>query len=106
VALLDSVRAERANAEREAGSEIRTAREAVAATARALAYARQSAERANEVLGITDIVFREGATTNIEVLDAQRQARDADTQAAVAEDALRRARLDLLVALGRFPAGN
>jgi outer membrane protein TolC len=105
-ALVDSVRAERADAERRAGSEIRTAREAVAASSRALAHARESAERANEVLGITDIVFREGATTNIEVVDAQRQARDAETQAAVAEDALRRARLDLLVALGRFPAGN
>jgi outer membrane protein TolC len=105
-ALVDSVRAERTNAERQAGSEIRTAREAVAASLRALVHARQSADYANEVLGITDVVFREGASTNIEVLDAQRQARDAETQAVVAEDSLRRARLDLLVALGRFPAGN
>jgi outer membrane protein TolC len=105
-ALVDSVRAERINAERLAGSEIRTAREAVAASLRAVAHARQSADFANEVLGITDVVFREGASTNIEVLDAQRQARDAETQAVVAEDSLRRARLDLLVALGRFPAGN
>ena len=36
-------------------------------------------------------------------LDAQRSARDADTAATVAEDAVRRARLDLLVATGRFP---
>ena len=46
---------------------------------------------------------RSGATTNIEVIDAQREARDAETAAALAEDAVRRARLDLLVALGRFP---
>jgi outer membrane protein TolC len=102
-ALVDVVRAERTNAERQARSEIRTAREAVAATERALVHARQSAEQANEVVRITDIAFREGATTNIEVIDAQRRARDAETTAAIAEDAVRRARLDLLVATGRFP---
>ena len=102
-ALVDVVRAERADAERQARSEIRTAREAVAATERALAYARRAAEQANEVVGITDIAFREGATTNIEVIDAQRGARDAETAAAIAEDAVRRARLELLVATGRFP---
>lgn len=102
-ALVDVVRTERANAERQARSEIRTAREAVAATERALAHARRAAEQANEVVRITDIAFREGATTNIEVIDAQRQARDAETAAAIAEDAVRRARLELLVATGRFP---
>jgi outer membrane protein TolC len=102
-ALVDVVRAERTNTERQARSEIRTAREAIAATERALVHARQSAEQANEVVRITDIAFREGATTNIEVIDAQRRARDAETTAAVAEDAVRRAQLDLLVATGRFP---
>ena len=52
---------------------------------------------------ITDVAFREGASTNIEVVDAQRQARDVETQAAITEDALKRAQLDLLVAFGRFP---
>ena len=102
-ALVDVVRAERAGAERQARSEIRTAREAVAATERALGHARRAAEQANEVLRITDIAFREGATTNIEVVDAQRGARDAETAAAMAEDAVRRARLERLVATGRFP---
>jgi len=102
-ALVDVVRAERLNAERQAGSEIRTAREAVAATERALQHARAAAEQANEVVRITDVAFREGATTNIEVIDAQRRARDAETAAAIAEDAVRRARLELLVATGRFP---
>lgn len=102
-ALVASVRAERTNAERQAQAEIRTAREAVAATQRGLDYARQAAEQANEVVRITDLVFREGATTNIEVLDAQRRALDAETAAAIAEDAARRARLELLVATGRFP---
>ena len=102
-ALVDIVRAERASAERQASSEIRTAREAIQATERALGYARQAAVQANEVVRITDIAFREGATTNIEVIDAQRRARDAETAAAIAEDAVRRARLELLVATGRFP---
>jgi outer membrane protein TolC len=102
-AFVDVVRAQRLNAERQASSEIRTAREAVAATERALQYARTAAQQANEVVQITDIAFREGATTNIEVIDAQRRARDAETAAAIAEDAVRRARLELLVATGRFP---
>ena len=52
---------------------------------------------------ITDVAFRAGATTNLEVIDAQRRARDAETAAAIAEDRERQARLDLLVALGLFP---
>jgi outer membrane protein TolC len=102
-AQVDVVRAQRLDAERRAESEIRTAREAVAATERALQFARAAAQQANEVVQITDIAFREGATTNIEVIDAQRRARDAETAAAIAEDAVRRARLELLVATGRFP---
>ena len=102
-AFVDVVRAERQNAERQANSEIRTAREAVAATERALRYAGAAAEQANEVVRITDVAFREGATTNIEVIDAQRRARDAETAAAIVEDAVRRAKLELLVATGRFP---
>ena len=47
--------------------------------------------------------FRAGAATNIEVIDAERTARDTDTAVAVAEDLLRRSRLDLLTALGEFP---
>jgi outer membrane protein TolC len=44
-----------------------------------------------------------GATTNIELIDAQRSARDRETLATIAENALQHARLRLLVALGRFP---
>jgi outer membrane protein TolC len=54
-------------------------------------------------VNITNISFRAGAATNIEVIDAERSARDTDTAVAVAEDQLRRARLELLNALGRFP---
>jgi HAE1 family hydrophobic/amphiphilic exporter-1 len=87
----------------QARSEVRVAREAVSYLERAHASARQSAETANEVLKITIIAFDAGSTTNIEVIDAQRAARDQEAVAALAEDAVRQARLELLVALGLFP---
>lgn len=88
---------------RQARSEVRAAFEAVERSERVLASTRAAADQAGEVLRITGISFRAGATTNIELIDAQRRARDADTAVAVAEDGVRRARLDLLAALGRFP---
>lgn len=84
-------------------SELRNAQAAVESTERAVANARLAAQHASDVVRITDIAFRAGATTNLELIDAQRTARDADTAAAQAEDRVRRARLDLLVALGQFP---
>ena len=82
---------------------MRTAREAIASAERVLASARAAADQAQQVVDIVNVSFRAGAATNIEVIDAERRARDADTAVAVAEDTLRRARLDLLTALGRFP---
>jgi outer membrane protein len=90
-------------AAREAASDIRAGYEGVRRTERVLEATRAAAAQAAQVLEITSISFRAGATTNIEVVDAQRRARDADTAVAVAEDNLRQARLDLLNALGRFP---
>jgi len=87
----------------QARSEVRIARAAVEAQDRALARAREAAQHANEVLKITIIAFDAGSTTNIEVIDAQRSVRDLETAVAQAEDARRQARLELLVALGRFP---
>lgn len=86
-----------------AKAELRSAQAAVESTERALSQARLASTHAADVLRITDIAFRAGATTNIELIDAQRRARDADTAAAQAEDRVRQARLELLVALGRFP---
>jgi outer membrane protein TolC len=86
-----------------ARSELRAAYATVESTQRGLESARLAAKHAAEVVRITDIAFRAGATTNLEVIDAQRRARDTDTAATVAEDFVRLARLDLLVALGRFP---
>jgi outer membrane protein TolC len=87
----------------QARSEVRLAQETVRSNQRAFESLRSAAQQAVEVLKITTFAFEAGATTNLEVIDAQRQARDADSSAAVAEDTLRRAQLDLLTALGRFP---
>jgi outer membrane protein TolC len=87
----------------EARSEVRLAQEAVRSTERIVAAMRQAAESAGEALRITELAYRAGATTNIEVVQAQQAARNGEIEAAVAEDRLRQARLDLLVALGRFP---
>ena len=102
-AALDVSRANLARALTEARSEVRTARESILSAERFLASARAAAEQAQQVVDIVNISFRAGGATNIEVVDAERVARDADNAVAVSEDSLRRARLDLLTALGRFP---
>ena len=88
---------------REAKAEVRRAYESLRRGERALESARAAAEQAAQVLQITEFSFKAGAATNLDVIDAQRRARDADTAVAVAEDNVRRSRLDLLAALGRFP---
>ena len=102
-AAVEESRAALARADTQARSEVRAAREAIASAERGLASARAAADQAQQVVEITNISFRAGAATNIEVIDAERTARDNDLAGAVAEDRLRRARLELLNALGRFP---
>ena len=87
----------------QARSEVRAAEDALASLSRSLTLAQSAVTQATSVLQITTTAFEVGATTNIEVVDAQRALRDAETAVAVVEDAARRARLDLLVAMGRFP---
>jgi outer membrane protein TolC len=89
--------------ETEARSQVRVAQEAVARAERFVTSSRQAADNAGEALRITEIAYRAGATTNIEVVQAQQIARQTDLEAEVAEDRLRQSRLDLLVALGQFP---
>lgn len=62
-----------------------------------------AAALAHEALKIANLRYHEGATTNIDVVDAERQARDTDLAAAAAEDNERQVRLDLLAATGQFP---
>ena len=100
---VDVARATRVGATTSATSEVRMAREAIASADRELVTRRAAAAQAQEVVDIVNISFRAGASTNIEVIDAERRARDADLEVVLTEDALRRARLDLRTALGLFP---
>lgn len=96
----------RANVEgtlRQAQSEVRTAFEAVFRADKGLIAAREAARLAQRALELASIAYQAGATTNLEVIDASRRARDAETAAVQTEDVARQARLDLLVASGRFP---
>ena len=88
---------------RQARSDVRVAFEEIQRADIALDQAEQSSAFAKRALELANIAYRAGATTNLEVIDAERQARDAESQAAIAEDAARQARLDLLSASGRFP---
>ena len=69
----------------------------------ALVAATNAARLAQSALELATTAYQAGATTNLEVIDAFRRARDAETTAAVAEDGARQARVDLLAASGRFP---
>jgi outer membrane protein TolC len=88
---------------RQARSDVRTAFEEVRRADGALASSQKAADLARSALELAEIAYRGGAATNIEVIDAERTARDAETAVAVAEDGAREARLDLLAATGRFP---
>ena len=75
---------------------VRNADESLQSARAAVAAAIMAASLANKA-------YTAGASTNLEVIDAERVARDAESQAALAEDGARQARLDLLVATGAFP---
>jgi outer membrane protein TolC len=88
---------------RQARSDVRTAFDAVKRSDEAVFSARNAAKLAHEALEMTNLAYREGATNDLEVVDAEQRSRNADTAALVAEDAARQARVDLLSASGRFP---
>lgn len=100
---LETVRIAEDAATRQARSEVRTAKDGLDAAERALGFARDAASQAHQVVEMVLVSFRVGASTNIEVIDAERVARDADTSVALADHDVRQARLNLLVALGLFP---
>jgi outer membrane protein TolC len=91
------------NGERQARSDVRTAFDSLNRAERALADARSAANLAKQALDLSTISYEAGASTNIEVIDAQRVSRDADSAVVLAENAQRQALFDLLVASGRLP---
>ncbi|WP_248341414.1 TolC family protein [Anaeromyxobacter paludicola] len=102
-ALADEARTQLDGLLRQARSDVRVSFEALQHAEQALVAARRAAERANLTLQLATTSYRAGATTNIDVVDAEQRARDADTAAVQAEDAVRQSRLDLLAATGHFP---
>jgi outer membrane protein TolC len=88
---------------RQARADVRIAFDAMRLADEALIGAREAAQLSREALELAELAYRSGATSNIEVVDAERRAHETETASAVAEDASRQARLDLLEACGRFP---
>jgi outer membrane protein TolC len=102
-AILDEARIAFDGALRQARSEVRTAFDEVRRYDVGLRASHDAARLAEEALQMTTAAYRAGATNDLDVLDAERRFRDAQTAAAVSEDSARQARIDLLAATGRFP---
>lgn len=102
-ALAAGARAQLESALRQASADVRMWFETMRRADAALGSAQNAAKLAKEALDLANLAYRAGATTNIEVLDAERRSLDAETAAVIAEDAARQARLELLAASGRFP---
>ena len=102
-AALDQARINLDQTLRQASSDVRAAVDNVERTTAAVERQRNSAKLAEDAMRLADIAYRAGASTNLELIDAQRRARDAETLAVIAEDNQRQAIIDLLAASGRFP---
>ncbi len=88
---------------RQARSDVRAAFESLRRADDAYRSSRAASDLATKALDLANLAYRAGATSDIEVIDAERAARDANTQAELAADAARQARLNLLSATNHFP---
>ena len=102
-AVLSARRAQLETSLRQASSEVRVAFDAARHADAALLSAKQAAGFAAQALQFASLAYEAGASTNLEVVDAERRARDADSAAVAAEDAARQTRVQLLAATGHFP---
>ena len=102
-ALLDEAKVAYEAGLRQARSDVRAAFEAIRRADAGLRSSRDAADLARRARDLATLAYRAGAVTNIEVIDAERQARDAATQAEVAADTSRQARLTMLAATGHLP---
>ena len=102
-AILAEARAQYDGLLRQTRSDIRLAVEEIRRADEAMRSSNAAAELAHQALDLANLAYHAGATTNIEVIDAERRARDADSAVVIAEDNVRQSRLDLLVAAGQFP---
>jgi outer membrane protein TolC len=88
---------------RQARAEVRTTWEALARARAGAEAARRGAASAKAALDLADTAYRAGAVNDLQVIDAQRRARDSALTAVVADQAERQALVDLLAATGNFP---
>ncbi len=109
-ALLHELRAERLRAEaqledvtRTIAVERRDGESDVVHLRTALDETIRAADLARRALELTETRYANGAGTQLDVIYALRESRDADIAVMAGEDALRRAALDLLAARGRLP---
>jgi outer membrane protein TolC len=103
-ALLSAAEATLEEARLSARSELRTSYQVVEHRAQARVSAEAAATLAEETLRLVRRTFEEGSGTQLELIDAERAARDAATSAVLAAIAEKSAMIDLLAAAGRFPA--
>ncbi len=99
-AALAQARARYEDALRRARSEVRVAELALEEAANVVVRARASTALAREAATLAQLAYTQGASTNLELMDADRRARDAESRLALAEDAVRQARLDWLGVTG------
>ncbi len=102
-AIAEQLQVQKTGLERQIAADARAARGAWMAATSALQAARDALGWAQEGLNLAQIAWRAGASTNLEVVDAERRTRDAATAVVVAEDAVRQAWLDASVAGGGLP---
>lgn len=102
-AIAASAKATYDGAVRQARSDVRAAGSSIEQADLALASANRSSKLAKTALDLVTTGFEGGTLTSLDVIDAERRARDADVEVVIAEDAARQARIDLLVASGRLP---
>jgi outer membrane protein TolC len=102
-AALVQAQAQLENTARQAGAEVRASIQQLQRADEALKAAREAEQEAASALALAEAVFKAGGVTNLEVIDAERRERDAQTAVALAENTARQARLELLAASGRFP---
>jgi len=87
----------------QARSDVRVSFESLRFAVAGYHAARRGAVSAVAALDLANQAYGAGATSNLDVIDAERRARDATTTAVIAEDTVRQAKVDLLAAAGRFP---
>jgi outer membrane protein len=93
------VRAEQGEVQLRASADVKALRVETVSRREAAAAARASAALAEESLMLARKVYEEGVGSQIDLIEAERSARDALTNAVVAENALEAARLTLALAL-------